>query len=382
MSASVRAATFVAPLGALGKLVARGREAAAQAPAAEKKAAFEPFRRAFVSTMRTLHRPRASIVFCSGGPEVTHLLAVAVSQSQYRHIPTLFVPAGSVLSEAGEFDGGFAATGACWGAGAATLSIGATIAEAAAVQAPGGNLAIFSTGEIAEADLVSATATRRAVFGAGTDSPIVLAADGRVETAPCGVIRFDDAFSPVIETSTACAVVSEPLTVTEVDAQFILRLDDAPALDVLTDQANSGSHRGLVLMKVEHEDHPESVDLRSIRGIDPGRKAIALKGVVSEQMRVRFAVRDAATARTSLDESLRRVEERARGSQPMLGIYISCSGRQRSLYGEPDTEVRAIRKRFPKLPFAGAFTPLQIIQNSRVEPQQMASLLALFRAPS
>lgn len=382
MTASVRAASFVAPLGALGKLVARGREAAAQASAAEKKAAFEPFRRAFVSTMRTLHRPRACVVFCSGGAEIMNLLAVAVSQSPYRHVPTMFVSASSVLSEAGEFDGGAAATGACWGAGNASLSIGATLGDALGAQPSGGHLALFSSEDLDPNDLTASTKGRRAIFGAGTDGPVVLADDGRVESAPAGVIRFDDAFSPVVESSSACAIVSDPFTVTEADATFILRLEDAPALEVLTEQTSSGKHRGLVMLKVEHEDFPESIDLRPIRGIDPGRKAIALKGAVRAGSRIRFAVRDANTARTSLDESLRRIEERARGSQPMLGLYLSCAGRQRALYGESDTEVRAIRKRFPKLPFAGAFTPLQLVQNDRVEPQQMASTLALFRAPS
>lgn len=382
MSASVRAATFVAPLGALGKLVARGTEAAAQAPAAEKKAAFEPFRRAFVSTMRTLHRPRACIVFCSGGPDVTQLLAAAVAQSPYRHVPTLFVPASAVLSEAGEFDGGSAATGACWGAGSATLAIGPTLEDAAASLAPGGNLAIFGEGKVSADSLSNVTKGRRSVFGAGTDAPVVLTEGGNVQTASCGLIRFDDAFSPVVENSTACAVVGEHLTVTEADATFVLRLDDAPALDVLTEQTGSGKHRGLVMLRVEDEANPESLDLRAIRGIDPTRKGIALEGGVKERARVRFVVRDAATAKASLDESLRRAVERSSGSQPMLGIFLSCVGRQRSLYGEADAEVRAIRKRFPKLPFAGAFTPLQIVQGARIEPQLMASVLALFRAPS
>jgi small ligand-binding sensory domain FIST len=67
----------------------------------------------------------------------------------------------------------------------------------------------------------------------------------------------------------------------------------------------------------------------------------------------------------------------------MLGLYVSCVGRQRSLYGESDAELRMIRKRFPKLPLAGLFAPQQLVPvEGGAELRYMASVLALFRAPS
>ena len=381
MAASTAAATFVAPLGGLGKLLARGAEAAEKAPVAEKKAAFEPFRRAFVGAMRTLHRPRASIVFLSGAPNLANPLALAVTQSSYQHQPCLFVPAAAVLSEAGEMEGGFAAAGAGWSSGSAEVALGETLEEALGAVKPGGSLALFTTDEAPNLEL--AARGRRLVFGSVSAGPMVLANDGAVSLGAYAVVRFDDAFSPVVEASSAARVVSEVFTVTAAEGSMILGLNEMAALDVLTESTGGGKHRGLVVLKVEHALEPHRIDLRPIRGVDPTRKGIAIRGEAHSGMRIAFAVRDPATAKHELEESVRRTEERARGSQPTLGLYVSCAGRQRALYGEADTELRIIRRKFPKLPLAGMFGAFQIVpRDGGAEQQLMGSVLALFRAPS
>ena len=278
-------------------------------------------------------------------------------------------------------EGGFAAAGAGWSSGSAEVALGETLEEALGAVKPGGSLALFTTDEAPNLEL--AARGRRLVFGSVSAGPMVLANDGVVSVGAYAIVRFDDAFSPVVEASSAARVVSEVFTVTAAEGSIILGLNEMPALDVLTESTGGGKHRGLVVLKVEHALEPQRIDLRPIRGVDPTRKGIAIRGEAQSGMRIAFAVRDPATAKHELEESVRRTEERARGSQPTLGLYVSCAGRQRALYGEADTELRIIRRKFPRLPLAGMFGAFQIVpRDSGAEQQLMGSVLALFRAPS
>lgn len=388
MASSPSATSFVAPLGGLGKLLARA-SSAASVPAAEKKAAFEPFRRAFVGAMRSLHRPRAAILFTSGARELVEPLALAVASSPYGSVPCLFVPSPSILSDAGEIEAGFACTGAAWSSGQAEIAVANSAAELAARLKPGGSLLVFADEAGGELELAPILGGRRAVFGGTLTAAPALAMDGTVTSGRLAALRFDDGFSPVVESSSAAANVSEPFEVTAVDGPFLLELDGTPSLDVLTEATGGGKHRGLVMVRVEPRSSPIgsaqlTLDLRPVRGVDPGRRAFALRGTVERGTRVSFVVRDPNTARQELEEAVRRTEERSRGSQPMLGLYVSCVGRQRSLYGESDAELRIIRKRFSKLPVAGMFAPQQLVpvEGGASELRYMSSVLALFRAPS
>ena len=68
-------------------------------------------------------------------------------------------------------------------------------------------------------------------------------------------------------------------------------------------------------------------------------------------------MRDPSTAREGLAEATRRAEAAVRGSSPTFGLYLSCSGRGRALFGEPDVDIRILQKRFPRIPIAGDFPP-------------------------
>jgi small ligand-binding sensory domain FIST len=329
-------------------------------------------------------------MFTSGARELIEPLALAVANSPYKSVPCLFVPSPSILSDAGEIESGFACTGAAWSSGQVEVAVADSPAELAARLKPGGSLLVFADEEGGELDLGPLLDGRRAVFGATLTAAPALATDGAVTSGRLAALRFDDGFSPVVESSSAAAIVSEPYEVTATDGAFLLELDGAPALDVLTEATGGGKHRGLVMVRVEPatdataaSSTPSTLDLRPVRGVDPGRRAFALRGTVRRGARISFVVRDPATARQELEEAVRRTDERSRGSQPMLGLYVSCVGRQRSLYGESDAELRMIRKRFPKLPLAGLFAPQQLVPvEGGAELRYMASVLALFRAPS
>jgi hypothetical protein len=321
MASSPSAATFVAPLGGLGKLLARANSAAT-VPAAEKKAAFEPFRRAFVGAMRSLHRPRAAILFTSGARELIEPLALAVASSPYKSVPCLFVPSPSIMSEAGEIEAGFACTGAAWSAGQAEVAVADSAAAVAAQLKPGGSLLVFADEEGGDLDLAPLFVGRRAVFGGTLTAAPALATSGGVTSGRIAALRFDDGFAPVVESSSAATVVSEPYTVTATDGPFILELDGVPALDVLNEATGGGKHRGLVMVRVEPAALSPTLDLRPVRGVDPGRGAFALRGTIERGARVSFVVRDAKAARRDLvaadARSLRLV--RRSSALPLRGV--------------------------------------------------------------
>ena len=93
--------------------------------------------------------------------------------------------------------------------------------------------------------------------------------------------------------------------------------------------------------------------LRGIRGIHESRDGVMVSEGIDVGTRVAFAVLDAAAAAADLEATLREVSRDARGGVPRFGIYVDCAGRGSQLYGESGVDVQAIRRRFPKLPFAG-----------------------------
>jgi small ligand-binding sensory domain FIST len=99
---------------------------------------------------------------------------------------------------------------------------------------------------------------------------------------------------------------------------------------------------------------------------------------------VSFAVRDPAAAREGLTEAARRAERQALGSAPTFAIYLSCAGRGRSLYGEPDGDVRILRRCLPKIPIAGMHSAFEIVpwSDGTARMQLMSGVIALFRAAS
>jgi hypothetical protein len=385
------ASTFAASLRS-GRKDARSRpaegspaEGAAGRPVAEPT--LEPFRRAFVGSLRELHRPCGAITFVSGSPSPVQAVAEAIALTPYR-IPTLVVPASGVLTQAAEAEGAHAATGVAWSGrpGSVRVAAGDDVEAVSRELGPGGVVAAFFAAdgfEHAEVDALSRD--RLCLFGAGAQGPSVFVVDdGKVRSGRVAAIRFDGAGSPIVEAASACRLVSEPMTVTQLDRGLVSSLDGEPALDVLTAKAGGGRHGGLILLAVHDLADPARALVRAIRGVDPARKAIAVSADLNVGDRVSFAVRDASAAKDALSEAARRAERQALGSQPTFGLYLTCSGRGRSLYGEADIDVRILKKRFPKIPMAGMYSAFEVVPwgagSSKV--QLMNGVFALFRAPS
>ena len=94
-----------------------------QEPAAAAELAIEPFRRAYASALRELFRPAGGVVFVSGSPNPSRIVAETVRDNPTQ-VPMLVVPSAGVLTAAGEVEGALAASGMGWSAGKVRVAVG------------------------------------------------------------------------------------------------------------------------------------------------------------------------------------------------------------------------------------------------------------------
>lgn len=340
-----------------------------------------------MGSLRELHRPSGAITFVSGAPSPALQVAQAIAGTSYR-VPTLVVPSTGVLTQSAEVEGAHAAAGVAWisRGGPVRVAVGDSVRDIAEQLGAGGSLLAFWASEGFEpAEVGALSRDRECVFGAGSPGSVVhLVDDGVVRSGRVAAMRFDGASGPIVESSAACRIVSEAMTVTQLDRGLVTELDGEPALDCLTAKAGGGRHGGLILIAIHDFGDPERYLVRPIRGIDPAKKGIAVAGELNVGDRISFAARDPACAREGLAESARRAERHALGSQPTFALYLSCTGRGRALYGESDVDIRILKKRFPGIPMAGMHGAFEIVPwgigSSKM--QLMNGVFALFRAPS
>jgi len=345
----------------------------------------DAFRKAYSAALRELFRPCAGLVFVSGAPNPSRVVAEAVRDNPTQ-IPMLVVPSAGVLTASGEVEGALAASGMVWSAGRARLAVGDSAREIGKQLGDGGFVVAFwAVDGFDPADVAALARDRETVFGAGCPGGAVHAVEeGRIRSGRIAALKFEGGSSPIVEASTACRLVGEPMTVTELTHGMVTTLDGEPALDVLTSRTGGGRHSGLILVALHDPIDPEKYLVRPIRGIDPGRKAIAVAADLKPGDLISFAVRDPATAREALTAATRKIERQAVGSQPTFGLYLSCAGRGRSLYGESDIDLRILKKRFPGIPLAGMHGAFEVVPWGAgcSKMQLMNGVFALFRSAS
>ena len=346
-------------------------------------AAIRTLRRELGGVARGLKAPSTVIVFFSGsptlGPRVAEAVALELPEST-----GLVVPAAGVLDASTEIEGQVAASGIVWSGGSAKLDVGA-----ASLEPTRGTRLVFATRSgLPPAELEKARAG--CLFGAGVEGSELWGIErGKVISASLASLVLTGQGAPVVETSSACRVVGDTFAVTEVEGNVVLALDGKPALEMLSATVGGGRQAGLVLVALEI---PGSTDrsFRTLKGVDPARRALLLESAIAKGERLSFATRDPSLAKTDLAEAARRAEQHALGSAPRFALYLSCASRGRSLYREPDVDVRILRKRFPKLPIAGMHAAFEIVPwssegdatGSGARIQLMTGVFALFRAPS
>lgn len=195
------------------------------------------------------------------------------------------------------------------------------------------------------------------------------------------------AISPIaIEVATAlsqgCSPLGKAHTVTRSQNNILIELDGRPALDVLIEEIgpelSSDLERiGGIIFAAIPVAGSDTADytVRTLVGIDPQHKVVAIADTISEGDPVLFCRRDRDSAvddmRRMTDDLKRRVGNKAiRG-----GLYISCAARGPNQFAKPERETDIIREAFGDFPMAGFFANGEI---SRDRVYAYTGVLTLF----
>ncbi|MFO0760270.1 MAG: FIST C-terminal domain-containing protein [Byssovorax sp.] len=360
---------------------------------------------------RSLAGARAEVSGATGGlvfvaGALTHDLpgVAGLVRSAWRGVPTCIVPAAGVITERGEVEGAPAAAGLLWSGGKVVPFALPEASPPGALRDTLGNIVgqraatvlLFARSDFSAADLegISSAAPQACVLGAGAvgGAPLLLDASGEALRGRNAGLALLGSAPPLVESSPACRLLTPLGRIAETSGSVVLTLGDTPALDVLSScvpelrgaGAGAGAPQPVVFAALAPTEGDDRFLIRPVRGIDPTRKGVLIGPEARVGMRMAFAVRDAASARSSLEAATRHLAQQALGAAPRFALYLSCAGRGQSLHGSPDVEARILRQRFGDLPIAGMHSAFEIAPWAPGEAKiaLYTGVLALFRSPS
>jgi small ligand-binding sensory domain FIST len=102
-------------------------------------------------------------------------------------------------------------------------------------------------------------------------------------------------------------------------------------------------------------------------GFDLERGVLAASAPVAVGTRLRFALRDGATARAGLREMLEGVKGRLTGRKPKLALWFASAGRGRALFGVPDHDAAFLADLLGDVPLVGLLGGSEIAPTRRGE---------------
>lgn len=169
--------------------------------------------------------------------------------------------------------------------------------------------------------------------------------------------------------SQGCSLIGDKHVITSCQRNVIERIGDRPALDVLKQDIGDLLARDLsriggyifAALPIQGSDTGDYL-VRNLVGIDPDRGLIAIGDLVEPGMAIQFARRDAETAREDLRRMVQQLKARL-PSTPRGGLYHTCLGRGRHLFGEESAELSLIREELGDVPLAGFYANGEISHN-------------------
>lgn len=316
--------------------------------------------------------PSLGVVFLTGAVGARVREVGRVVAEAWKGVPTLIATGVGVVSDRGNHEDDSAATGLLASGGHASPfcvtdgSLGDTIRDAK--QRGATSFLLFAEADQLNGERVdelTRAAAGAPLMGGGTPehAPAIVDVEGRVRSgAVVGLAQRG--LRAQLGVSPAARVLGQRVhEVTSTSGPLLLELDGKPALDALTEATRGLSGKPLVLGLLPGPDPDNPLRggrLRPIRGVDPGRRGVALGEAIAAGDKVSFVVVDGGSARTDLDALARELWTKTAGGMPSFGVLVSCAGRRSSLYGSPEVETRILRQRFDKVPFAGLHSAFEL----------------------
>ena len=212
--------------------------------------------------------------------------------------------------------------------------------------------------------------TRPVVFGAGAcddgslQESVQFGPDGTVKCgagglALTGIPRYR------VGVTQSCVPLGDPMFITEVKDNLIVRLDDHPALEVFVTVGSelgltsleTAAHHLLLSFPLDLEKPKFTADaalVRNLTGIDVPSQGLEVPQLLQEGMVVSFAYRSPITAEQDLYGMLERIKTEE-PEPPAFGVYFNCAARGEALYGRPDVDTEVIREILGEFPLIGFF---------------------------
>lgn len=175
---------------------------------------------------------------------------------------------------------------------------------------------------------------------------------------------------PIVSALTqGCSPIGEPHVITEARRNILIRIDDRPALDVFLEEIGEILARDLTKVAgyifaafpIPDSDNGDYL-VRNLVGIDLKNRLLAVGERPREGDSIMFCRRDGNTAREDLIRMLRDIR-RHTPHPPKGGIYCSCIGRGRYLFGDESEELRIIQRELGDFPLVGFFASGEISRN-------------------
>jgi small ligand-binding sensory domain FIST len=389
-------------------LPAEGLESLAESMAARSfctmVASGEGLGRTLAGVRGEVSSPTGGVIFVTG--TLTQDVAGVAEQARaaWRGVPVCVVPAAGVLTERGEIEGSPAAAGILWSGGKVQpLSLPDSTSPSALRETLGtlvgpraGTVLLFPRSDFSSDMLegLGAAVPNACIFGAGTvgGAAIVVTATGEMLRGRAAGLCILGSAPPLVEFSAACRLLTPLRRIDETAGGLVLSIDGTPALELLSScvpelrgvGAGTSAPQPVVFAALAGNEGDDRFVVRPVRGIDPTRKGVMIGPDARPGVRVAFAVRDAAAARSGLESAARTLSQKALGSAPRFAIYLSCAGRGQGLYGTADVESRILRQRFGDLPIAGMHSAFEIVPwgPGAARLALYTGVLALFRSPS
>jgi small ligand-binding sensory domain FIST len=197
------------------------------------------------------------------------------------------------------------------------------------------------------------------------DSHYYQIADEIVEGSLSGVV-FDDQVEVVTGLSQGCSPLGPMHTLTEADHHMAISIDDRPALDVFKEDIGEVLARdidraaGYIFagFPVTGSDTGDYL-VRNVIGIDPDNGLLAIGEHMRSGVPIMFCRRDGKSAIQDMQRMLQNLKQRL-PRRPRGGIYISCLGRGRYLFGDNSQEMKMIQAELGDVPLVGFYASGEI----------------------
>ncbi len=181
---------------------------------------------------------------------------------------------------------------------------------------------------------------------------------GAVGVALTGDVDFD------VVVAQGCRPIGEPLIVTQAEGSVLQSLGGRPPLEVLRETlsrctpddqrlARHSLFAGLAMAEGRSGYRRGDFLIRNLLSVDHDSGAMTVGAPLRRGQTLQFQLRDAQTSDQDLQTLLGGLPEAS--AAPTGALLVTCVGRGRGLYGEPDHDAALVQSMRGPLPLAGFF---------------------------